>query len=354
MRGEPNTKVVLTIFRKTENRTFPVTIVREEIRTQSVRAKMIEPGYAWLRVSQFQDRTVDDFVAQARRDLQAGPQPQGPGARPAQRPGRPARRRGGDLGRVPADRRDGGVRPTARSPNRKATFKAAPEFYHAPRRQPTRCAACPTRSRRCRWSCWSTKARPRPARSSPARCRTTSAPPSWARRPSARARCRPCASCRPDTALKITTARYYTPSGASIQAKGIVPDVMLDETAEGNLFAALRMREADLEKHLQQRPGRRAEGRGAREGPRRSAQEARRRAGQERRGAASRCPNSAAAEDFQLTQALNQPEGQAGAGQQDRGRAQGRGRDDQLSPAGSPRRRPCPPRAFSFVRCRAR
>ena len=54
----------------------------------------------------------------------------------------------------------------------------------------------------------------------------------------------------PDTGLKITTARYYTPSGRSIQAKGIVPDVMVDETEEGNLFAALRTREADLEKHL--------------------------------------------------------------------------------------------------------
>ena len=54
----------------------------------------------------------------------------------------------------------------------------------------------------------------------------------------------------PDTGLKITTARYYTPSGASIQAKGIVPDVMVDEAEEGNLFAALRTREADLEKHL--------------------------------------------------------------------------------------------------------
>src|SRR5881392_599891 len=49
MRGEPNTKVVLTVFRKSEGRTFPVNIVREEIRTQSVRAKMVEPGYAWLR-----------------------------------------------------------------------------------------------------------------------------------------------------------------------------------------------------------------------------------------------------------------------------------------------------------------
>jgi hypothetical protein len=54
----------------------------------------------------------------------------------------------------------------------------------------------------------------------------------------------------PDTGIKLTTARYYTPSGKSIQAKGIVPDVMVDETAEGDVFAALRMREADLDKHL--------------------------------------------------------------------------------------------------------
>ena len=62
MRGEPATKVSLSIYRKAENRTFPVTIVREEIKVQSVRAKVVEPGYAWIRVSQFQDRTVDDFA----------------------------------------------------------------------------------------------------------------------------------------------------------------------------------------------------------------------------------------------------------------------------------------------------
>ena len=62
MRGEAGTKVVLNIFRKNENRAFPVTITREEIRVQSVRAKVIEPGYAWVRVSQFQDRTIDDFA----------------------------------------------------------------------------------------------------------------------------------------------------------------------------------------------------------------------------------------------------------------------------------------------------
>ena len=62
MRGEPNTKVQLTIYRKSETRSFPLTILREEIRMQSVRSKIVEPGYAWLRVSQFQDRTVDDFA----------------------------------------------------------------------------------------------------------------------------------------------------------------------------------------------------------------------------------------------------------------------------------------------------
>src|SRR6185369_7956407 len=53
MRGEPNTKVVLTIYRKSENRIFPVTITREEIKVQSIAAKLIEPGYGWIRIRQF-------------------------------------------------------------------------------------------------------------------------------------------------------------------------------------------------------------------------------------------------------------------------------------------------------------
>jgi carboxyl-terminal processing protease len=53
-----------------------------------------------------------------------------------------------------------------------------------------------------------------------------------------------------DTAVKLTTARYYTPNGRSIQAKGIVPDVMVDETAEGDGLNSFRFREADLQHHL--------------------------------------------------------------------------------------------------------
>jgi carboxyl-terminal processing protease len=53
-----------------------------------------------------------------------------------------------------------------------------------------------------------------------------------------------------DAAVKLTTARYYTPSGRSIQARGIVPDFAVDETADGQNFNMLRVREADLEHHL--------------------------------------------------------------------------------------------------------
>jgi carboxyl-terminal processing protease len=50
-----------------------------------------------------------------------------------------------------------------------------------------------------------------------------------------------------NTAIKLTTARYYTPSGRSIQAKGITPDVIIEEP--GATLAA-RIREADLQRHL--------------------------------------------------------------------------------------------------------
>jgi carboxyl-terminal processing protease len=53
-----------------------------------------------------------------------------------------------------------------------------------------------------------------------------------------------------NTAIKLTTARYYTPNGRSIQAKGITPDIVVEEATIAEVDPALRMREADLERHL--------------------------------------------------------------------------------------------------------
>jgi carboxyl-terminal processing protease len=53
-----------------------------------------------------------------------------------------------------------------------------------------------------------------------------------------------------NTAIKLTTARYFTPNGRSIQAKGIVPDIQVEEATIAESDPGLRMREADLERHL--------------------------------------------------------------------------------------------------------
>ncbi len=51
-------------------------------------------------------------------------------------------------------------------------------------------------------------------------------------------------------ALRLTTARYYTPSGRSIQAEGIVPDIAVAEGSEENIPKIERPSEADLPGHL--------------------------------------------------------------------------------------------------------
>jgi len=130
MRGEPDTKVVLTIFRKSENRSFPVTITREEIRTQSVRGKVVEPGYAWMRVEPVpgthggrlrrrssksftrQDPNLKGLVLDLRND---------PGGLPGC--GR------GHLGRLPARERDRWCRTNGQLPESKFTYKASAEYY---------------------------------------------------------------------------------------------------------------------------------------------------------------------------------------------------------------------------------
>jgi carboxyl-terminal processing protease len=250
MRGDPNTKVTLTVFRKSENRSFPVTIVREEIRVQSVRAKMFEPGYAWIRVTQFQDRTVEDFARKMEDLYKQDPNIKGVVL---------------DLRNDPGGLLDGAVAISAaflpadavvvttngQIAESRASFKASPEYYARRgsagdplRRLP---AAMKTVPLVVLVNEGSASASEIVAGALQDHKRALIMGAQTFGKGSVQT-VRPLSA---DTALKITTARYYTPSGRSIQAKGIVPDVWLDETADGNVFAALRTREADLEKHLQ-------------------------------------------------------------------------------------------------------
>jgi carboxyl-terminal processing protease len=62
MRGKPNTDITLTIVRKGESKPIVVTLTRAIIKIQSVKSKLIEPGYAYFRVSQFQEQTGESLA----------------------------------------------------------------------------------------------------------------------------------------------------------------------------------------------------------------------------------------------------------------------------------------------------
>jgi len=84
MRGEPNTKITLTVARKEEDKPLMITIVRQEIKVQSVKAKVVEPGYGWIRISQFQEPTVEDLAKKNQLAVSARPRSQGTRSGPAQ------------------------------------------------------------------------------------------------------------------------------------------------------------------------------------------------------------------------------------------------------------------------------
>jgi len=305
MRGEPNTKVMLTIFRKDENRSFPVTITREEIRTQSVRGKVMEPGYAWIRVSQFQERTVEDFAKKVEDIYKAEPNLKGMVL---------------DLRNDPGGLLDAAVAISAaflpenvtvvstngQLPESKFVYKAAPEFYQR------RAGADPLRKL------------PAALKSVPLVVLVNEGSASASEivagalqdhhrgtilgsQTFGKGSVQTVRPLGPDTGLKLTTARYYTPSGRSIQAKGIVPDVMVDESQEGNIFAVLRTREADLDKHLSSGQGNEVKD-AAREKAR---EDAIKKAEEEaRKGPSDRkVPEYGSEKDFQLGQAINQLKG---------------------------------------------
>ena len=69
MRGKPNTDIDLTIVREGEPKPLVINITREIIRVKSVKKRMLEPGYGYVRITNFQSRTTTDLL-KAISDLQ--------------------------------------------------------------------------------------------------------------------------------------------------------------------------------------------------------------------------------------------------------------------------------------------
>jgi len=320
MRGEPRTKVLLNIFRKNENRSFPVTITREEIKTQSVKTREVEPGYAWIRVSQFQERTIEDFARKVEDLYKANPKLKGLVL---------------DLRNDPGGLLNAAVALSAaflpegvtvvstngQLADSKKVYKAvAQDYLRRGGNDPIKRLTEATNGALRKLPMvvlvneGSASASEIVAGALQDHKRATIMGSQTFGKGSVQ-EVRPLG---PDTGLKLTTARYYTPSGNSIQAKGIVPDVMVDETAEGNLFAALRTREADLQQHLEGSDEAKRNGQPMTDAQRAAEQQrdldreqARKRLEEEvRKNPGQRLiPEFGSEKDFQLQQALNQLKG---------------------------------------------
>ena len=63
MRGKPGTRIVLTILRSGADRPFKVDLVRDIIHVASVKKRILEPGYGYVRISHFQSRTTEDLLS---------------------------------------------------------------------------------------------------------------------------------------------------------------------------------------------------------------------------------------------------------------------------------------------------
>ena len=308
MRGEPRTKVVLTIYRKSENRTFPVTIVREEIKVVSVKGKPIEPGYGWVRLTQFQERTVEDMVKKLEDIYNQDPQLKGLVL---------------DLRNDPGGLLDAAVAVSAvflpddvtvvstngQLEESKYIYKASPQYYLRRGADPVRRLTETTKGIYKKIPLvvlvneGSASASEIVAGALQDHKRATV----MGSQTFGKGSVQTVRQLGPDTALKITTARYYTPSGRSIQAKGIVPDVLIDDTLEGSPYAVLRTREADLEKHLNSGQGAEVKDPArekAREAALKRLEEESKKPNSERRP-----PELGSAEDFPLQQAINQLKG---------------------------------------------
>ncbi len=62
MRGEPGTEITLTIVREHEDKPLRITLERDVIKVDSVKSRILEPGFAYLRITHFQSQTTEDMI----------------------------------------------------------------------------------------------------------------------------------------------------------------------------------------------------------------------------------------------------------------------------------------------------
>ncbi|MEX3581761.1 MAG: S41 family peptidase [Burkholderia sp.] len=245
MRGDPGTKVTLTIFRKTEDRTFPVTVMRAIITVQSVKMKMLDPGYAYLRITSFQERTTPDLATRLQDIARQQPNLKGLVV--------DLRNNGGGLLQSAVDVAGAFLPPNSvvvstngQIPDSKQVYRDDYDNYRLRTFDSDPLKGFKTVPMIVLTNAYSASASEIVAGALQDLHRAQIMGKTTFGKGSVQT-VRPLTA---DTALRLTTAYYYTPSGRSIQNKGIVPDIAVDQFSDGDPDDMLVTREVDYTNHL--------------------------------------------------------------------------------------------------------
>jgi len=250
MRGKPNTKITLTIARKGEAKPIIVTLTRAVIKIQSVKSKVLEPGYAYFRVTQFQEQTGETLA----KSIQAAFKESQGAMRGIVL----------DLRNDPGGLLNGAVAVSAaflpqnslvvytdgRTEDAKMRLTASPEHYLRGRLKDDYLAKLPAEVKKVPMVVLVNSGSASASEIVAGALQDHKRAVIMGTQTFGKGSVQTILPLGNSTAIKLTTARYYTPNGRSIQAKGIVPDITLDDGTAGRADSSLKMREADLTKHL--------------------------------------------------------------------------------------------------------
>jgi len=251
MRGKPGTKIVLTIVRKDEPKPLEFTLTRAVIKVQSVKSKLLESGYGFVRITQFQEMTAENLSTALANMVK---QNQGP------------------LKGLVLDLRNdpGGLLTAAVGVSSAFLPKDSLVVYTDGRTDDSKMRLTANPDNYLRGSGSKDdylKSLPDSIKDVPMVVLVNSGSASASEivagalqdhkravimgtQTFGKGSVQTILPLGNNTAIKLTTARYYTPNGRSIQAKGIEPDIQVEDPSTSRDSAALRLREADLERHL--------------------------------------------------------------------------------------------------------
>jgi carboxyl-terminal processing protease len=248
MRGKPGSKITLTVLRKNETKPLVFTLTRAVIKVKSIKAKMIEPGYAFVRITQFQEHTVEN-LATALNDL----------AKQGELKGLVL-----DLRNDPGGLLTGAVGVSAaflpkdslvvytegRTEDAKMRLSATPSDYLRGNGKSDYLKDLPAAIKRVPMVVLVNGGSASASEIVAGALQDNKRAVIMGTQTFGKGSVQTILPLGGGTAIKLTTARYYTPSGRSIQAKGIVPDIVVEDPSTAGVDNAFRLREADLEHHL--------------------------------------------------------------------------------------------------------